>query len=278
MPTSPLLGANVLVTGAGRGMGELYARKAAAKGASAIALWDIDREAVTNLASELSASGVTALPVTVDISRLDDIERALAETTTALGPVDILINNAGIVRGKRFWEHDPSADIEATLRINTLAPMWLTRAVLPSMLADNPRPKRILNIASAAGTLSNPNMSVYASSKWAMLGWSDSLRLELERDGHSHIAVTTFCPSYVSTGMFAGARGPLLTPIMTPEQAVDAAWRGMVAGKPLVTKPWTVRLAMLMKGLLPLRAWDWVAGAVFKVYSSMDEFTGRKEK
>ena len=121
-----------------------------------------------------------------------------------------------------------------TLRVNTLAPMWLTRALLPGMIADRSRPKRILNVASAAGTLANPNMSVYAASKWALVGWSDSVRLELERAGHRHVKVTTFCPSYVSTGMFAGARGPLLTPIMTPERAGAAAWHGMLAGKPLL--------------------------------------------
>ena len=95
------------------------------------------------------------------------------------------------------------------------------------MIADTSRPKRILNIASAAGTLANPKMSVYAASKWAMVGWSDSLRLELVREGHRHVAVTTFCPSYVSTGMFAGARGPLLAccarRIVIMRHAVDHA-------------------------------------------------------
>ncbi|NLA66010.1 MAG: 3-oxoacyl-ACP reductase, partial [Leucobacter sp.] len=76
-------------------------------------------------------------------------------------------------------------------------------------------------------------------------------------------------------GMFAGARGPLLTPIMQPQQAVRAAWRGMVAGKPMVLRPWTVKLAMALRGVLPTRAWDVVAGGVFQVYSSMDRFTGR---
>ncbi|MBN9612755.1 MAG: SDR family NAD(P)-dependent oxidoreductase, partial [Actinobacteria bacterium] len=188
---------------------------------------------------------------------------------------DILINNAGIVRGALFWEHDPERDIELTMQINTLAPMWLTREVLPTMIADGSRPKRILNIASAAGTLANPRMSVYAASKWAMIGWSESLRLELVRAGHGHVAVTTFCPSYISTGMFAGARGPLLTPIMRPGDAVRAAWRGMLAGNPIVSKPWTVKLARALRGVLPTRACDAIADRVFHVYSSMDRFTGR---
>ena len=101
------------------------------------------------------------------------------------------------------------------------------------------------------------------------------LRLELERAGTGNVVVTTFVPSYVSTGMFQGARGPLLTPIMRPEAAVRAAWSGMLAGTPIVARPWTVKLAMALRGVLPTRVWDLVADRVFKVYSSMDHFVGR---
>lgn len=268
-------GAVVAITGAARGMGELYARRAAGEGAAAIALWDMDAELTAKLASELEATGVTVRSYLVDVSDQTQVAEGAARMLAELGVPDILVNNAGIVRGVPFWEHDPTRDIEATMRVNTLAPMWLTRELLPAMMADRQRPKRILNIASAAGTLANPNMSVYAASKWAMIGWSDSLRLELARSAPGTVAVTTFCPSYVSTGMFSGARGPLLTPIMTPEQAVDAAWTGMLAGTPFVLKPWTVKLAMALRGALPTAVWDLVADRVFRVYSSMDHFVGR---
>lgn len=274
---SVIAGATVLVTGAARGMGELYARRATAEGAKAIALWDIDEARVTALAEELQRAGVDARAFVVDVSKQETIREGVEKTVEALGAPDILVNNAGIVRGARFWDHDPTRDIELTMRINTLGPMWLTREVLPAMMQDRSRQKRILNIASAAGTVANPNMSLYASSKWAVIGWSESLRLELEKDGYRHIGVTAFCPSYVSTGMFEGARGPLLTPILTPERAVDAAWEGMKAGQPLVLKPWTVKLAMAVRGVLPTKPWDLVAGKIFGVYSSMDHFTGRKE-
>lgn len=279
---SVVAGSTVLITGAARGMGELYARRATQEGARALALWDVDEERLEALATELRASarrGATrALEVRtyiVDIADREAIARAAARMREEIGDPDILVNNAGIVRGALFWEHDPDTDIELTMRVNTLAPMWLAREVVPAMIADRTRPKRILNIASAAGTLANPRMSVYAASKWAMIGWSESLRLELTQTGHPHVAVTTFCPSYISTGMFAGARGPLFTPIMTPKQAVSAAWNGMIQGKPMVMKPWTVKLAMALRGILPTRAWDAIAGRVFHVYSSMDQFTGR---
>ncbi|MBP6684713.1 MAG: SDR family NAD(P)-dependent oxidoreductase [Leucobacter sp.] len=281
-PQSVIPGATVLITGAARGMGELYARRAAREGARAIALWDMDAERAEALAAELSRGagkrggpGPDVRAFIVDVSDREAVRDAAERTRSELGEPDIVVNNAGIVRGALFWEHDQEHDIELTMRINALAPMWISREFLPAMIADRSRPKRILNIASAAGTLANPRMSVYASSKWAMIGWAESLRLELAREGHDHMAVTTFCPSFISTGMFAGARGPLLTPIMKPEYAVRAAWTGMRKGTPLVLRPWTVKLAMIARGILPTRAWDVVADKVFNVYSSMDKFTGR---
>ena len=79
----------------------------------------------------------------------------------------------------------------------------------------------IVNMASAAGLLSNPKMSVYCASKWAVNGWSDSLRLELEEKGYDNICVTTVTPGYVNTGMFEGVKAPLMTPILEPEPFVQ---------------------------------------------------------
>lgn len=282
-PTPVVQGATVLITGAARGMGELYARRAADEGAAAIVLWDLDGELAGALAAELEAAArrrratLTVRAYEVDVSQLEAVRETMERTRDELGNPDIVVNNAGIVRGALFWDHDAERDIELTMRVNSLAPMWIAREVLPAMLDDVSRPKRILNIASAAGTLANPRMSIYAASKWAMIGWSESLRLELEQGGHSHIAVTTFCPSYISTGMFEGAKGPLLTPIMTPKRAVNAAWRGMLRGTPMVLRPWTVKLSMAFRGALPTRAWDAVAGRMFGVYSTMDNFVGRSK-
>lgn len=275
MRTDPVPGALVLITGAARGMGALYARRAIAGGARALALWDIDQAALDELVAELSASDADVRGYRVDISQLAQIRDASERVREELGTPDILVNNAGIVHGGPFWEHDDERDTERTMRINALAPMWITSVFLTEMMTDAGRQRGILNIASAAGTLANPNMSVYAASKWALIGWSESVRLELAAAGIRHLTVTTFCPSYISTGMFAGARGPLLTPIMTPRAATKAAWNGMRRGTPLVLRPWTVKLSMALRGLLPTRVWDLMADRVFRVYSSMDEFTGR---
>lgn len=239
-----LAGSIVLITGAAMGMGKMYAHLAVRDNAAHVVLWDINGQLLEEAADELRGRGS-------------------------------LINNAGIVRGKYFWDHDQRSDIAATMAINTLALMHITREFLPAMI-EGGRTSRIVNVASAAGLLANPRMSIYSSSKWAVVGWSDSLRLELVQAGHHHIKVTTFCPSYINTGMFEGARGPLLTPLLEPAAVTERVWAAMKAGTPMLMMPWTVKLSTALRGILPIAVWDVVAGRMFGVYKSMDNFTGRK--
>ena len=267
-----------VITGAASGMGLLYARRAVAEGAAVVVLWDVDKAGLATATSELTKVARPTTQVvadTVDLSSRVAIEKAAATVIKKFGGTDVLINNAGVVRGAFFWDHDNAKHTELTMQVNALAPMFATHEFLPGMMASS-TPSRIVNIASAAGMLSNPKMSVYASSKWALIGWSDSLRLELKREGYPQVAVTTVAPSYISTGMFEGVRGPLMTPIMKPEYAVDRVWKAMISGKSFLMLPWSVHLSKFLKGVLPQRAFDWIAANVFHVYDSMEHFTGRK--
>ena len=165
------------------GMGRLYALRAAREGAAVVVLWDVDADGLAKTAAEVTALGARAVVRQVDLADRAAIAAA-AEACREEGPLTLLVNNAGIVRGALFWEHSPERDIALTMDINALAPMYVTHAFLPDMMGDAGRPRRVLNIASAAGTVSNPRMSVYGASKWAVIGWSDSLRLELEQQGY----------------------------------------------------------------------------------------------
>jgi short-subunit dehydrogenase len=260
-------------------MGRLYAERAVAEGAAAVVLWDRDAAALARAVKELggTSKGRTRIhSYVIDLADLGAIAQTAQRVRSEVGNPDILINNAGIVRGNQFfWQSDNGEDTRPTIQVNTLAPMYVTREFLPGMMANAYRAARIVNIASAAGTLSNPRMSVYAASKAALIGWSDSLRLELEREDYGNVRVTTVCPSYISTGMFDGARGPLLTPILTPEYVVDRVWRAMLSGKAQLLLPWSVGLSKALRGVLPVRVWDAVA-ELFGVYRSMAGFRGRQ--
>ncbi|RBO94435.1 SDR family oxidoreductase [Nocardia puris] len=276
MKLDSVAGKKVLVTGAAMGLGKLFAERAVREGAAAVALWDVNEVALKETADELSGKGTEIHRFVVDVSDRDAIGEGATATREAVGGIDILVNNAGIVRGNRyFWETDDRADIDKTMAINSLAPMYLTLEFLPAMVQGTGQ-ARVLTIASSAGLVSNPRMAVYAASKWAALGWSDSVRLELEQAGHDHVKVTTVCPTYINTGMFDGAKGFWLTPILDQDEVVDTSWKQMKDGTPLVILPWTSRLNKALSGLLPIKLRDMFLDTV-GVYRSMDQFTGRKK-
>lgn len=265
-----ITGKTMLVTGGNRGMGKLFCEHGVAEGAKII-IWATNEQTMKETAEELTRRGGEVYTYKVDVSDRRAIEKAAENVLKEHGTVDILVNNAGIVASAYFWEHT-NDQIEKTMHINSGAQMYICRAFLPGMMEK--REGRIVNMASAAGLISSPKMSVYCASKWAVNGWSDSLRLELEQEGYSNICVTTVTPGYVNTGMFEGAKAPLMTPILEPEPFVQKVWESMKKGKIVVRSPWTIYLVAGMKGILPIRLFDFIFGRIFGVYKSMDEFKG----
>ncbi len=270
-------GKHVLVTGAAMGMGRLFAERALDEGAAAVVLWDVDEDALNDTLGELDDEATAVSGYVVDVADPDGVADTAADVLADLERIDVVVNNAGIVRGNRyFWETDLEADAKTTIDVNTLAPMYVAHAFLPAMI-DAPVDCRLLNLASAAGFTPNPRMAAYAASKWAVIGWSDSVRLELKQAGYEHVKVTTACPYYTRTGMFDGAKSAPLLPILDPEDVVDESWKAMLAGRSFVVLPRTVQLSEVLKGVLPIDVRDFIADRVFGVYHTMEEFTGRAD-
>jgi all-trans-retinol dehydrogenase (NAD+) len=270
-------GKTVLVTGAAMGMGRMFAERAIAEGASAVVLWDVDEPALNETLAELDGGPTEVSGYVVDVSDATTVADTADMVLDDLGRVDVLVNNAGIVRGNHyFWETDLQRDAKTTIEVNTLAPMYVAHAFLPAMIGA-PGECRLLNLASAAGFTPNPRMAAYAASKWAVIGWSDSVRLELKQAGHDHVKVTTVCPYYTRTGMFEGAKSAPLLPILEPAEVVDEAWKAALAGRPFVVLPKTVQLGEILKGVVPTEVRDFLADRVFGIYHTMDDFTGRAE-
>lgn len=266
-------GKTILITGGAMGIGKMLARKSIEEHGRVI-LWDINEKALRDTAEELRAQGGEVYAYLVDISDLNSIEIAANRVLKEIGMVDIVFNNAGIVIGNEFVKHT-AQQIEKTVRINTLGVMHVARLFLPAMIAKGEG--RLVNIASAAGYIGNPSMSVYAGSKWAVLGWSDSVRLEMKKMGYN-VHVTTVTPSYIDTGMFAGVKAPLLTPILKPEVIAQAIWRGMLRGSAFVRAPFIVNLLPILRKILPTWLFDFMVGDMFGVYRSMDTFKGHSLK
>ena len=262
-------GATVLITGAASGIGYLVGRGLLAAGAGRLVIWDINADAAQRVVAELGA-GHEVFGFTVDMSDRAQIERAAAEMQAKAIHVDILVNNAGIVVGKPFAEHSAD-DIAATMHVNSLGPMYLARELLPGMIAR--RRGHIVNISSAAAMISNPRMSVYCSSKWALAGWSESLRLEMEQ-ARSGVKVTTVMPYYIDTGMFAGVRTGFI-PLLEPEHVAREIINAIERERIFLRLPRLLNLLPLLRGILPARLFDRVVGGWMGVYHSMRTFRGR---
>ena len=265
-------GSNVLITGAAMGLGKLFATNAVKEGAATVILWDANENALSKTAEELEAAGGNIRYEVVDVTSQDRVTDAAARVRMEVGVVHVLFNNAGIVRGNGyFWESSPK-DFLLTMEVNSIGPMLVAREFLPGMI-ESGRECRLVNIASSAGLNAIPRMAAYAASKWAAVGFSDSVRLELEQAGHDRVRVTTVCPTYINTGMFDGAKGILFTPMLKQEEVVAETWAAMLEGRPFVVMPWTSKLNKVLTGVLPLRLRDLYLRTV-GVYNSMDEFTG----
>src|SRR5690554_43759 len=264
-------GKAVLITGGASGIGKIMGRKALERGAKALIIWDINEEGIDAVKSEFAHLKANIIGYRVDVSKVEEIKKIADQTKAEVGAIDILINNAGIVVGAYFHEHSHK-DISQSMAINSDALMHITLEFLPQMMERNSG--AICNICSSASLISNPKMSVYAASKWAAAGWSDSLRLEmkaLKKD----VSVTTMMPYYINTGMFDGVKSKVI-PILKPEAASEKIIRAIERKRKMLSWPipyWFVRLS---QELLPLPIFEWFMRDVFKVYDTMTEFKGRK--
>lgn len=259
----------ILITGGASGIGKIMGELVLQKGASLI-IWDIDQENLDRTISELSKIGKVA-GYKVDVSSLQEVQTAATKVRAAQGVVDILINNAGIVVGKYFHEHS-AEDIGKTMDINASAPMYVTLEFLPDMIEQNSG--HICNIASSGGFISNPKMSVYVASKWAVVGWSDSLRLEMQQL-KKNINITTVTPYYISTGMFEGVRSRI--PILKPEKVARQVIKAIEKNKIYQSMPLSMHFIRLSQGVLPVKMFDLIVGKGLGVYKTMEHFEGRKK-
>ncbi len=266
-----LNGKTVLITGGASGIGRLMGRRFLDQGATHLVIWDIQEQALHETVAALSAEGFRVSGYAVDLADPARIQAAADEVRAAGIAIDIVVNNAGVIVGKTFVEHS-SKDISLTMDVNTLAPIYVAKEFLPGMIARGTG--HIVNIASAAGFVPNPKMSVYCASKWAMIGWSDSLRVEMER-AKTGVGVTTVTPYYIDTGMFAGVRSPFI-PILKAEYVADRVIAAIKSDRIFLRLPWIINLVPLLRGILPLRWFDKIGGEWLRIYHTMDNFRGRK--
>ena len=221
-----LSGKRIILTGAAGGIGCRVASLLAARGAR-LALVERNAQRVEEICAEINKNGGFAAPVALDLSGAGAPEQAVTAAIQALGGVDVLINNAGIMDFTLFERQDPKR-IEQVIGVNVVAPMLLARAVLPHLLKQDSG--RIVNIGSAFGSIGFAHFATYCASKFAMRGFSEALRRELvdSRVGVTYVsprATKTPLNDDVTTRMLAETKTNMDEPDYVAAQIVQAIER-----------------------------------------------------
>jgi len=251
-----LVDKRVLITGAASGIGKALAARFADERA-ALVLVDVNEPLLAQTAAELAQRGARVRTHVLDVTDVSRITGLAEAVHGESGPIDVLVNNAGLVFGGAFLD----------------VPLAMTYAFLPDLIAG--RDGHVVNLASASSFIGLPFGATYASSKWAVLGFSESLALELELQGHRQVHVTAICPSYVATGLFDGAKAPRTTRLLTAERVAALTVRAVLRNKPVVRTPWLANMTPFMKGVMPQRLFYRMA-AVLGVNTSMLQWRGRR--
>lgn len=242
MPSSPLR----VLTGASRGLGRAIALDLARDGGHLL-LTARDRAGLETTAAAVRAAGAEATVVVADLST-EAGRAAIVAAAEAAGPVDALVNNAGIEITVSVLDHTPD-DIEREVAVNLVAPLLLTRAMLPGMVARGRG--AVVMVSSMSGKSATPYNAVYAATKHGLVGFTSSLRIELDGTG-VHAGVV--CPSFVrGEGMWAdtGLAAPAGLREVEPAR-VCAAVRAVLGGSAeVLVTPTPVRPLLALAQLFP---------------------------
>ncbi|MBN2025840.1 MAG: SDR family NAD(P)-dependent oxidoreductase [Actinobacteria bacterium] len=238
-----LRGKVVLITGAARGMGRMDALAFAREGCR-LAMTDVDREELEKAALEMADAGYEAHPYVLDVSDRGACFKLVERVDKEVGPIEVLVNNAGVMECGEFTgmsEHH----WRRTMEVNFLGQVWMMQAVLPDMLER--RSGHIVNMASQAGVIGGAKMSSYSASKHAVMGVTDSVRLELRGSG---VRFTDVIPGFVDTGMASGAEPPFISPWVDPVRVSEAIVDAVKKSREEICRPaFSVRLSAFLRGL-----------------------------
>jgi short-subunit dehydrogenase len=259
---------NVVITGGGAGIGREMALLFASEKAN-LALVDINTRTLAETAETLSGVNVHVKTYMCDVSEKKEIEQLADRVKRDFEFVDVLVNNAGIAVGKTIIDSSYD-DIRKTVDVNLMGLIWMTKQFLPDMVAANRG--HIVNIASAAGMLAVPRLADYCATKFAVIGFSDALRMEMKKYGHTGIKVSCICPSVIDTGMFAGFRAPILSPILKPRVVAEKIVKTVKKERSYLKTPFMVKLIPLFK-FLPAGLVDKL-GDLTGTTRAMDHFKG----
>lgn len=267
--TLDLRGGVAVITGAAGGIGAALALQLAARGCH-LALADINAAGLDAVAAQARALGVTVSTQVLDMARPDSAQALLDDVLACHGRATVLVNNAGVAVGGRF-DQVAAADFDWLMSINFGAVVRLTRTFLPVL--RQAQAAQIVNISSIFGIIAPPGQTAYSAAKFAVRGFSEALRHELEAGG-SPVRMTVVHPGGVRTGIAANARLPASVSQadiqahqanwrralrLSPEACAERILRGIERREPRVLVGRDAVAAAWLQRLFPVTYWAWVA-------------------
>jgi all-trans-retinol dehydrogenase (NAD+) len=268
-----LRNARVLVTGAASGIGREMALVAAAKG-SRIVAWDRDEAGLLKLAAELRTQAVEVHTNVVDVTDREAIYSTAEEVNDALGGIDVLVLNAGIVDGATVLEGSDEM-LDRVMGVNVMALFWCSKAFVPGMVERGHG--HVVTIASITSLVPTPGMATYTVSKHAAYGFAETLRLELRTQAPG-VHTSVVMPFFISTGMFEGAgtvKLPFLRKHLEPAEVGERVITAIEGNHERVVLPSVGVLIPALRSLPP-GIFDLVAEKV-GLLSVMSHFHGRAD-
>ncbi|OCT76834.1 short chain dehydrogenase/reductase family 16C member 5 L homeolog isoform X1 [Xenopus laevis] len=266
----------VLITGAGSGIGRLMALEFARLGATLV-LWDINEEGNKETCRLAKKNGTVRVHAYLcDCSKRQEVYKVADQVKKEVGDVSILINNAGIVTGKKFID-SPDALVEKTMQVNSMAHFWTYKAFLPAMMASNHG--HLVSIASSAGLIGVNGLADYCASKFAAVGFAESVGLEMLALGKTGVKTTIVCPYFINTGMFDGCstKWPRLLPILEAEYASKKIVDAILKEQVYLVMPRSLYIMFGLKNIMSTKL-GVVLGDYFGAFNFMDHFKGRGKK
>ena len=260
----------ILITGGGSGFGRELAIRLGKLGAK-IVIWDINLNGLNESEKIFKSLGIECKTYICDITNSNLVYSTANQVKVDVGPVNMLINNAGIVFGGKFMNVNEEQIIKS-FHVNILSNFWMIKAFLPDMI--NMKKGHVVAVSSIAGVCGSVALSAYSATKHAVIGLQESLSLESYFDGYN-IKFTTICPFFMNTGMFEGVKSelfPILDPIYTAERAVES----ILLEKELVFIPQIFDFLYPLKVLFPFKSIKPVYEAV-KNHVMMETFVGRAD-
>ncbi|PZO36474.1 MAG: 3-ketoacyl-ACP reductase [Pseudanabaena frigida] len=238
-------GKTALITGASRGIGRAIALELAQQGAKCLILVARDRERLNSVASEIEALGIEAISLPLDLSHTVEVNIAIAQVWRDFGPIDLLINCAGVAHQSSFLR-SRLQDVQSEIEVNLLGMYAITRMVARRMAVQ--RNGRIVNVSSLMGKVAAPTMATYSATKFAIVGFTQALRGELAA---YNIKVTALLPSLTDTDMAQDLQWFRWVSLMTPKQVARALISGLDREAPEILVGWQSHLSVWCHRLFP---------------------------